>query len=71
MDGLWKLAKRHETFGGVRGTSFFITLYLVEDHEHKTPATELTLRVVNDLRSRGIRPADHRHVADRIIGTGR
>jgi len=33
---------------------FFLALELVEDREHKTPATELTRRVVNDLRQRGL-----------------
>jgi 4-aminobutyrate aminotransferase-like enzyme len=53
-NGLRELAKRHETIGDVRGTGFFLALELVEDRQHKTPATELTRRVVNDLRQRGL-----------------
>ena len=52
--GLRELGKRHEAIGDVRGTGFFLALELVVDREHKTPATELTRRVVNDLRQRGL-----------------
>ncbi len=54
VDGLWRLADRHEAIGDVRGTGFFLALELVTDREAKTPATVLTKTVVNDLRRRGL-----------------
>jgi 4-aminobutyrate aminotransferase-like enzyme len=54
VDGLWKLAERHESIGDVRGSGFFLGLELVEDRETKRPATSLTRTVVNDLRNRGL-----------------
>jgi len=54
VDGLWKLANDHECVGDVRGTGFFLAVELVTDRDGRTPATELTTRVVNDLRNRGV-----------------
>ncbi|MDH3864941.1 MAG: aminotransferase class III-fold pyridoxal phosphate-dependent enzyme, partial [Gammaproteobacteria bacterium] len=54
VDGLWTLAERHEVIGDVRGSGFFLGLELVEDRERKTPATDLTKRVLNELRERGL-----------------
>jgi 4-aminobutyrate aminotransferase-like enzyme len=53
VDGLWSLAERHESIGDVRGSGFFLGLELVEDRERKTPATDLTKRVLNELREPG------------------
>jgi 4-aminobutyrate aminotransferase-like enzyme len=52
--GLQALAKRHDTIGDVRGMGFFLGAELVADRAQKTPAPELTVRVVNRLRQRGI-----------------
>ena len=54
VDGLWKLADKHEAIGDVRGSGFFLGLELVEDRDAKTPATRLASKVVNDLRNRGL-----------------
>jgi 4-aminobutyrate aminotransferase-like enzyme len=54
VEGLWRLADKHEAIGDVRGTGFFLALELVEDRESKTPATALTKRVINELRNRGL-----------------
>jgi 4-aminobutyrate aminotransferase-like enzyme len=54
VDGLNGLAEKHEVVGDVRGCGFFLALELVTDREQKTPATELTATVVNDLRDRGV-----------------
>lgn len=54
VEGLNKLDDQHEVIGDVRGSGFFLALELVTDRENKTPATELTARVVNDLRNRGV-----------------
>ena len=54
VDGLWKLAEKHECIGDVRGTGLFLGLELVSDRERRTPAIELTSMVVNDLRNRGV-----------------
>jgi len=54
VDGLWKLADKHESIGDVRGTGFFLGLELVEDRDSRKPATGLAKAVVNDLRDRGL-----------------
>ena len=54
VDGLNRLGETHEVIGDVRGSGFFLALELVTDREKKTPATELTATVVNDLRDRGV-----------------
>ena len=54
VDGLWQLADDHECIGDVRGTGLFLAVELVADRDQRAPATELTTRVVNDLRDRGV-----------------
>ena len=54
IDGLWKLADEHACVGDVRGTGLFLALELVADRAQRTPATDLTRTVVNDLRDRGV-----------------
>jgi 4-aminobutyrate aminotransferase-like enzyme len=54
VDGLNRLGETHEVIGDVRGSGFFLALELVTDREKKTPATELTATIVNDLRDRGV-----------------
>jgi 4-aminobutyrate aminotransferase-like enzyme len=54
VDGLWRLAGKHDCIGDVRGTGLFLALELVNDREARTPATVLTGLVVNNLRHRGV-----------------
>jgi 4-aminobutyrate aminotransferase-like enzyme len=52
--GLASLADQHEVIGDVRGNGLFIAVELVSDRAARSPATEITARVVNDLRERGV-----------------
>lgn len=52
--GLQELAMRHELIGDVRGKGLFIAVEFVDDRKERTPATETTARIVNDLRDRGV-----------------
>jgi len=54
VDGLWRLAETHEAIGDVRGTGLFLAVELVTNRDERTPATELTTRVVNGLRDHGV-----------------
>jgi 4-aminobutyrate aminotransferase-like enzyme len=54
IDGIKSLAERHACIGDVRGNGLFLAIELVGDRETRTPATELTARIVNDLRERGV-----------------
>lgn len=54
IDGLTDLATRHELIGNIRGSGMFLAVDLVDDRETREPATEITSRVVNGLRERGI-----------------
>jgi 4-aminobutyrate aminotransferase-like enzyme len=54
VEGLWRLAETHECIGDVRGTGLFLAVELVTDRDQRTPATELTTRVVNNLRKHGV-----------------
>ena len=54
IDGLNDLATRHERIGDIRGSGLFLAVDLVNDRETREPATEMTARVVNGLRDRGI-----------------
>jgi len=54
VDGLWRLAEDHDCIGDVRGSGLFIALELVSDREARTPATDLTKKVVESLRERGV-----------------
>ncbi len=52
--GLWQLAEQHECIGDVRGSGLFLAVELVSNRYERTPATELTARVVNELRDGGV-----------------
>lgn len=52
--GLESLADRHELIGDVRGNGLFIAVELVDSRADKTPAIEMTARIVNGLRDRGV-----------------
>jgi 4-aminobutyrate aminotransferase-like enzyme len=54
IDGLWNLAESHECIGDVRGSGLFLAVELVSSRNERTPATEQTARIVNDLRQHGV-----------------
>jgi 4-aminobutyrate aminotransferase-like enzyme len=54
IEGLGALADNHDCIGDVRGSGLFLALELVTDRAERTPARELTHRVVNDLCRRGV-----------------
>ncbi|MEQ8660642.1 MAG: aminotransferase class III-fold pyridoxal phosphate-dependent enzyme, partial [Gammaproteobacteria bacterium] len=51
---LANLAERHALIGDIRGHGLWIGVELVHDRTSKEPATELTRRVVNQMKARGI-----------------
>jgi len=53
-DGLRSLQQRYDCFGDVRHKGLFFAVELVGDRERKTPAPELTNRLVNAMRHRGV-----------------
>jgi 4-aminobutyrate aminotransferase-like enzyme len=53
-DGIAALASRHEAIGDVRGVGMFVGVELVSDRALRTPDRELTTRVVNRMRDRGV-----------------
>jgi 4-aminobutyrate aminotransferase-like enzyme len=54
MSGLRRLALEHDCIGDVRGAGLFIGADFVRDRETKTPAPEIAMRLVNDLRRKNI-----------------
>jgi 4-aminobutyrate aminotransferase-like enzyme len=54
IDGLLQLAGTHDCIGDVRGSGLFLALEFVTDRVNRTPARELTHKIVNDLRQRGV-----------------
>lgn len=54
IEGLRQLAETHNGIGDIRGSGLFLALELVTDRDNRKPAKELTHRVVNDLRQRGV-----------------
>lgn len=53
-DGIAALASRHEAIGDVRGAGMFVGVELVSDRVSRTPERELTSRVVNLMRDKGV-----------------
>ena len=51
---LKELAKKYEFIGDVRGSGLFFGIELVSDKNAKTPATELTSKIVNQMKDEGI-----------------
>lgn len=54
LDGLTKLAQRHELIGDVRGAGMFLGVELVTDRATKRPAAEQARKVVNAMREQGV-----------------
>ncbi|RVQ66391.1 aspartate aminotransferase family protein [Croceicoccus ponticola] len=53
-EGIAALAERHEAIGDVRGVGMFVGVEIVSDRARRTPDRELTSRVVNLLRDKGV-----------------
>ncbi|HEX2793139.1 MAG TPA: aspartate aminotransferase family protein [Croceicoccus sp.] len=53
-EGIAALADRHEAIGEVRGVGMFVGVEIVSDRARRTPDRELTSRVVNLLRDKGV-----------------
>jgi 4-aminobutyrate aminotransferase-like enzyme len=53
-DGIAALADRHEAIGDVRGAGLFVGVELVADRATRAPDRELTSRVVNLMRDKGV-----------------
>ena len=54
IEGLRRLAEAYDCIGDVRGSGLFLALELVTDRDNRTPARELTHKIVNDLCQRGV-----------------
>lgn len=54
QNALQQLASKHEIIGDVRGRGMFFGAELVTDRANKAPATDYILRVIEELRTRGI-----------------
>lgn len=54
LAGLNSLASKHELIGDVRGNGLFVAVEFVNDRVARSPATEIAVRVVNELRERGV-----------------
>ncbi|MEO8640361.1 aspartate aminotransferase family protein [Pseudomonas sp.] len=53
-EGIAELANRHEAIGDVRGAGMFVGVELVSDRVTRAPDRELTSRVVNRMREKGV-----------------
>jgi 4-aminobutyrate aminotransferase-like enzyme len=53
-EGIAELANRHEAIGDVRGVGMFVGVELVSDRATRAPDRELTTRVVNRMRDKGV-----------------
>jgi 4-aminobutyrate aminotransferase-like enzyme len=52
--GLQRLAAKHQAIGDIRGAGFFFGAEFVLDRATKTPTTQFTKKVVNEMRRRGV-----------------
>lgn len=51
---LTALATKHQVIGDIRGSGLIFGAELVTDHQTKEPASDLTDRIINAMRARGI-----------------
>lgn len=54
VEGLRRLAARHERIGDVRGSGLFLAVELVEDRAGRTPASAYARKLVERLRQDGV-----------------
>ncbi|NVM92800.1 4-aminobutyrate aminotransferase-like enzyme [Variovorax sp. SG517] len=54
LDGIAGLAAKHEAIGDVRGAGLFVGVELVSDRTTRAPDRDLTSRVVNLMRVKGV-----------------
>ena len=53
-NGLIELSKKYDLIGDVRGSGLFFGIELVTNKDYKTPASEITSNIVNDMKDEGI-----------------
>lgn len=61
LDGLQRLAHKHDLVGDVRGSGLAIGVELVIDRNTKTSARQATDRIVNEMRQRGVLMGSNGH----------
>ncbi|TPI61461.1 aspartate aminotransferase family protein [Mesorhizobium sp. B3-1-3] len=54
INGLRRLAQKHDMIGNIRGAGLFFGVELVHDRSAKTPAPDLAVKVTEDMRKKGI-----------------
>ena len=54
MQGIQDIAKTHPLIGDVRGSGLFIGVEIIRDDELNTPDAEMTSKIVNALRHKGV-----------------
>ncbi|MDQ3411919.1 MAG: aminotransferase class III-fold pyridoxal phosphate-dependent enzyme, partial [Chloroflexota bacterium] len=54
IERLWELASRHQVIGDVRGMGLLVAIELVRDRRSKEPAPDLTSRVQDAAKERGL-----------------
>lgn len=52
--GFSKLADKHSLIGNIRGSGLFMGIEFVLDRQTKEPASDLTTRIINGMRERGV-----------------
>lgn len=52
--GFERLAEKHSLIGDIRGSGLFMGIELVLDRDKKDPASDITTRIINEMRERGV-----------------
>jgi 4-aminobutyrate aminotransferase-like enzyme len=54
INGLRELSKTHDIIGDIRGSGLFFGIELVTDKHNKTPAKDITSKIVNNMKDEGV-----------------